>query len=182
MSKEIVQISDYDKNLILLIQQYKDSPFLQGIMKVFNKGANQLETACFEIRDLYWLDTAEGVQLDTIGTILGYSREGRSDADYRTFLKSNAGATFSGTPEEVISLLKASYGYPSPIEYFRDSVPAQYYIYDEDRLELSNDILETISPSGVLGLFAYPIAWGDTADDEPWLIDANGDEICAVAV
>lgn len=84
---EIQQIHDYNYNLILLIQQYKDKPKFKGLVEGMNDQANDLETAIFEIRDNFWLDTAEGVQLDVIGLIVGEDRLGRSDADYRDAIK-----------------------------------------------------------------------------------------------
>ena len=67
---DIQKITDYNYNLILMIQQYKDKPKFKGIVEGMNDQANDLETAIFEIRDNFWLDTAEGVQLDVIGIIL----------------------------------------------------------------------------------------------------------------
>jgi len=88
MGQEIVKITDYDQILDLLIQQYKDKPKFVAILEAMNDQADDLESALFEIRDNYWLSTAEGDQLDVIGEIQGESRQGRNDTDYRTAIES----------------------------------------------------------------------------------------------
>jgi len=101
--KEIQKITDYNYNLNLMIQQYKDKPKFKAILEANNVQANDLETALFEIRDNFWIETAEGVQLDTIGIIVNEKRLGRNDTDYRDAIKSriiiNNG---SGEPEIII--------------------------------------------------------------------------------
>lgn len=111
MTKEISKINDYDVNLTLLIQQYKDKPKFKGILEAISDQADDLETAIFEIRDQYYIDTAEGVQLDVLGEIQDIAREGRTDTDYRTVIRAkiivNNG---SGEFETVITLLTEVFG------------------------------------------------------------------------
>ena len=71
-----------------MIQQYRDKPKFKGIIESMNAQADDLETAIFEIRDNFWLETSEGVQLDVIGIIVGEERLGKSDTDYRNAIKS----------------------------------------------------------------------------------------------
>lgn len=111
MSKEIEQITDYNTNLELLIQQYKDKTNFVGILQADNSQADDLETAIFEVRDYFWLDTAEGDQLDVLGAIQGEERLGRTDTDYRAAIKARVIInTGSGEPETVISTVKDIYG------------------------------------------------------------------------
>jgi hypothetical protein len=180
---ELVQITDYNSRVLsLIIEQFKEKETVKGIPRAMNIQANDLEEALFEIRDNYWITTAVGVQLDVIGHILNIPRDGRADEEYRTFLLSRVGASFSGTPEEIIATLIFAYEYSTPVIYFTEGYnnPAHYYIIDNDGNDLSNSILEPLSPAGVLGLFVVPILYGDTTLPEPWLLDANGNQIyCA---
>ena len=111
MSKEIVQITDYDVNLPLLIDQYKNKPRFVDVLESDNVQATDIETALFEIRDNYWLDTAEGVQLDVLGDIQGIVRNGLADKPYRQLIETkvviNNG---SGTPEILILAIQRIFG------------------------------------------------------------------------
>jgi len=107
----IKKIEDYDYNLSLLIQQYKDKPKFKQILQAMNKQAEDLENAIFEIRDDYWLSTAEGEQLDVIGKIVGIDRAGKDDINYREAIRVkiiiNNG---SGESSTIILFFKDLYG------------------------------------------------------------------------
>lgn len=111
MSKEIVQITDYNINLDLLISQYKNKENFKGILQAQNSQANDLEDAIFEVRDEFWLSTAEGDQLDIIGSIHKETRQGRNDTDYRAAINVrivlNNG---SGEAETIIKALTDLFG------------------------------------------------------------------------
>ena len=132
MSIEIEKIDDYNINLELLISQYKDKTNFVNIVKSDNSEANELEDALFEIRDNYWIDTAEGVQLDVIGRIAGESRLGRSDADYRMAIKIRIAINNgSGEPETVITFMK----------FYFNSTKIQLKSVGNANLEIWTDIL-----------------------------------------
>jgi hypothetical protein len=175
---EIVKITDWDARIIaLIIEQYKEKTLIEGIPTIANIQAQDLENALFEIRDNYWLDTAEGKQLDVIGKIMNILREGRNDTEYRMFLKSQAGATFSGTPEEIINILKASFGY-SVVEYTPGypEEPAFFYINTEGQPYVAQDVLYQLSPAGVGGLLLSGLA--DAQDNQ--IQDGQGRDIGVV--
>jgi hypothetical protein len=175
MSINIVQINNYDENVLeLFLQQYANSVNLLGIASGANAQADELETALFEIRDLFWLDTATGVQLDTIGLIFVVDRNGKSDADYRNAIKEKITQKFSGEPESIIEILKTIYGATFVI-YTPGwpTIPASYYIVTDGTI--TQEQLEMISPAGVqpfLGDFLVD-ALGNKIQD------ANGNNIIA---
>jgi len=177
MSGEIVKIEDYERVLELLPDQFRDSVNLRALFEIRAAQAQDLEDAMFEVRDNYWLDTATGVQLDVIGDILNRPRDGRTDEEYRTYLKNIGTSILSGTPGEIITALQVIYGLEGPIIYSPE-YPAGYFIYDEFGYGISTDVLEPITPAGVQGFFGSPIAQGDLSEDEPWMIDATGEPIC----
>lgn len=172
----IEQISDYDRiTLNLILDQYKDSPRLQGIVRAANAQAENLEQALFELRDSYWIDSAEGTQLDTIGRILREERQGRADAEYRQALRAKGAQTFSAEPEAIISILKALFG-ATYAEYSPEwsHTPAQYHVRTD--ATITEEQLQTISPAGVLGLL-YGYLIDDSGDA---LVDSQGNNIGVV--
>jgi hypothetical protein len=111
MAIEIVQITDYDVNNDILLEQFKNKNKFIQICQKLSLESNQIEDCLFEIRDLYWIDTAEGDQLDVLGAIQGIDRDGRTDSEYRKVIKAkiviNNG---SGEPETIIKALIDIYG------------------------------------------------------------------------
>ena len=57
-----------------LITQYRESLKLIAYIKVFLAQADELEGVLCDLLDDRWIDTAEGVQLDVIGAIVGQPR------------------------------------------------------------------------------------------------------------
>lgn len=174
---EIVKV-DHTENIGLLLAQFKDAPNLTGLLTVNNEQANEFMDALFEVRDLFWIDTAEGTQLDVIGSIINLARMGYNDTDYRARLKRNMTLqNFSGTPEEIKLAIFLVYGW-NPEIFFNRYCPATYFLVADDDTPVDHSELEQYSPAGVLGLFAYPILQGEPED---LLLDANGNTIYCVS-
>jgi len=144
----ITQIPDYTINLELMLEQYKLSTKLRGIIDSANDSADDIETALFEIRDLFYIDTAEGVQLDTIGAVFGINRGGDTDAVYREKIKTKGSLTASGEPEAIIEILLSLYGatYVTYIPAY-PGVPAAYYLMTDASVTIPS--LRLFSPAGV---------------------------------
>ena len=172
----MAKITDYSVNLSLLLEQYKQSTNLKGILSVMDSEADDFEDCLFEIMNNYWLYSAEGVQLDVLGKIFNISRMGQSDADYRITIGNKATAYKSGEPETIISILKLFY--LATYVYYRSSgpaVPAGYYL-DTDA-NVTSEQLKKFSPAGVQLYLLNHIQDGDGNN----LVDANGNQICSVA-
>lgn len=58
-----------------LIGQFHGKPVLQAIIEAFGEELDELEQAFSDLRDKRWIDTAEGAQLDGIGTIVNQPRQ-----------------------------------------------------------------------------------------------------------
>lgn len=170
---EIVQITDYDTDTLnKILEQFKDSTNLKGIVESANTSANDIEQALFEIRDEFWITTAVGTQLDVLGIIWDVQREGLSDTDYRTKILSKISLNVSGEPEVIISILKLLFG--ATFVTYLPFYPAGFYIYNDS--DITIDELELISPSGVQSYLLQDIhdANGN------YLADANGNPIVCV--
>lgn len=67
--------------------------------------AQDLENALRQLELYRFVDTAEGVQLDTIGSIVGQDRGGLSDADYRRYIRARVAANKSrGVQEDLLTV------------------------------------------------------------------------------
>ena len=145
---ELIQKTDYSTNLDLMLEQYKNASNVRGMIDSSNDQADDLEAAIFEVRDLYYIDTAEGVQLDFIGDIWDVPRNGESDSDYRMRIKTTAALQSSGNPEEIINILKALFG-ATFVTYIPGypSEPGSYTVITDAVITVSE--LKIFSSSGV---------------------------------
>lgn len=141
----ITKIDDYKVNADLVLSQFQDSEKLKGIMQAMGDSRNDLETALFEIRSEFEIDDAVGEQLNILGSIFVEDREGRTDTEYRQAIKAKGAQQYSGEPESIIEILKASYG--ATYVHYRPYYDAKYYIITD--ADISSEDLISISPAGV---------------------------------
>lgn len=118
---------------------------LWSIIAAAGLEADSIEQALFEIRDNFYMTTAEGVQLDTIGSIFGVPREGLGDDDYRGQLVIRAASFFSGTPEDIISACANLLGGTST--QFVPMFPAGFTLFTDASITKAS--LEILAPAGV---------------------------------
>ena len=164
---EIVQITNYaEAALPLMLDQYRDSPNLRGMVGAFGAEMDKLETAMFEVRTILNIATAEGAQLDLIGRIANKGRDGLSDADYRAVLAVWFTTTSSGTPEDILRNIKETTGATDAV--YMPEYPAGFVVWFHPVAgSYSQEQLESESPAGVQGFL------GDI------LVDATDDPIQA---
>lgn len=175
MSIEIDKL-DYSENESLFLEQYKDSDKLNGVIQLWYQACRDAEDALFEIRDLGWLYTAEGVQLDQIGEIFSVDRiAGESDADYRVRIIIAINLTQSGTPEEIIEFLRNAGA--SQVDYYpgdRFDMIAAYIVVSDTSVTQSE--LEKISAAGVSPRVGGYLATEDTTTEE-YIVTEDGKRI-----
>lgn len=71
-----------------LLQQYKNSENLKGLLTAFVQEIQNIENMNFDLLTNRTLDNATGTTLDNIGSIVGVARQvGESDANYRTRIR-----------------------------------------------------------------------------------------------
>lgn len=157
----IDKIGDYNINLELMLEQWKSSEKLKGVISASMTRANDMEDAIFEVRDLMDIDNGEGLSLDYIGKVWNTDREGNDDAAYRILLKQTKAKSFSGEPESIIEILKATYG--ATFVQYSPEYPGKYRLVTD--AFLSQSILDNISVAGVGAVLGGAI------------IDANGNNI-----
>jgi hypothetical protein len=80
-------------------------PKIEGFLGALITPWQGLEDAHLQLADLRWVDTAMGVQLDLFGSIVGESRKGKTDEQYRRFIRARILInTSKGLPENLIKL------------------------------------------------------------------------------
>lgn len=157
----MVEISDhYERANALLASQFRDTlpgeaknnmqKLLKGLIDSMQEIDNQNQELIFE----RFLQTAQGVQLDGIGQIVGLARvPGQTDQSYREDIQFQIFINQSnGTPEEAIQILKYLTD-ASKVWYF-DMFPAAYEMatngltFPPHPVDLVTAI-QQISPAGV---------------------------------
>lgn len=160
MGNDLIQISDYDVFLDLLIQQFKDKPKFVQVLQLLTKQCEDIETAIFEFLNEFSIDTAVGAQLDLIGRLVGLNRNGRDDASYRTLLQIKVEINFSaGTPESLLKAAVALYDasnvqytpiYPAKVQLWTDGDIGLFQVFNLE-LDVVNDLME-LDDGGILEL------------------------------
>ena len=105
---EIIKITDHEAAAVArLLTQYKDKPNFEGIIRSIVEQYQDAEDATFDLIAGRALLTAEGQQLDNLGTIVGVERQGFDDDFYRTLIFVQIGKnTSQGEPEKLITILQ----------------------------------------------------------------------------
>ena len=150
----------------LLLEQYKDSPNLNGILEQMAAEDQKIEVACQEMLAILDIDAMSGANLDLIGAILCCPRGGLADSAYKVLLKASQGVFDSGTPERIRTLVKA-YSGATRVQYY-PKYPAGFKLVLDGIPQISPELdafIAAKSPSGVGGGLAGAIACEDVASD-----------------
>jgi len=169
----IEQIPDYSVLVEKLMEQWKNSPNLVGIIEGSMVQANKMEDAIFEVRDLTNLDVATGINLDVLGKPWNELRESKSDADYRIAIQEKKLLSFSGEPEVIISILKGTYA--GTFVNYSPEYPGKYRVKTDATIPFNS--LQEISMAGVQGFLAGNII--DQAGN--FIVDEQGNNIIHVS-
>lgn len=123
------KITDHgDKAVDRLTGQYQDAVKLKNIVRLHAESMQDIEDVLYDFMNSHWLETAEGVQLDKIGLIVGEPRLSRNDEDYinAILLRINLNRT-GGQPEKIYDLFRNLFR-PDVILY-REVYPASIEIF-----------------------------------------------------
>lgn len=95
-----------DQAFSRLLEQFKDKPNIEALLKGWMKGVQTTEDSLFDLLNNRSIQTAFGIQLDYIGKIVGIKRGGRSDASYREAIQLQILInTSEGTPDDILEIL-----------------------------------------------------------------------------
>lgn len=107
-----VTINHREQGKSRLLHIFKDKPSILALLDTYMKQYNSLELVVYQLletRNLSDLESVDGVYLDEVGDIVGESRLGRSDADYRRGITLRIGVNNTqATPNYLMQLLKST--------------------------------------------------------------------------
>jgi len=108
----ITKITDHAGQAVArLVQQDRGKPNIEGLVSDMAAQWQGLEEALFQVLVERAIDTAVGVQLDAIGTIVVEPRDGRTDAIYRRHLRAKIRTNRSdGQVEDLIAIARLVLG------------------------------------------------------------------------
>lgn len=154
------KIDLFEKAWELALDQYQSSPKLKALIQAMVRNGQPFEDAAERLAKWADLNSAEGGWLDILGIIRNLSRNpGESDDDYRARLKEKMRVDNAGTPDNIIANAADISGDPNP--QYMDEMPATFFVYTPDGLQIPRRRLQKLAPAGVLAL---PGAWLKTVD------------------
>lgn len=139
-------ISHVDQGLSLLLAQFKGRPRIQAWAKAYLRQCQLLEDAIYDVLIQRLIDNAVGVQLDTIGKIVGELRSGMNDATFKIFITARIRINRSrGNTEDVLDVVAII---TTTTLRFREYRPACLYmeflaITDRDPVLIFRELHET---------------------------------------
>jgi hypothetical protein len=100
----------------LLLHQFSQSPKLKALLRALVAPFHDVDEQVHKLHHGGYIDNAKGASLGVIGNIVGQSRLGMKDEDYRPWIKVaiclNNGC---GTPENVLAILRILFDKTPPI-------------------------------------------------------------------
>lgn len=140
MAEEIELIETHeDDALDRLLEQYKGKPQIEGVISSITAQIQDMENVAYSLIVGRAIATAEGVQLDLIGTIVGLARvSGQSDDTYRTLLYVKIGTnTSQGAPPKIISIYKLLTG--ASVVFYQNLTRASILLAVDIDIDPDND-------------------------------------------
>lgn len=152
-----------DAGVERLIQQYKEKPSLEAILRSLIDQIQDAEDAYQQLLNFRSIDNAFGQTLDLIGSIVGATRlTGESDDNFRLRIRYQVSLnTSEGQPERVLDSYRLITGesfvliqelYPAAV-----SVSSAFAFADQAEVDRVLAVVESVAPAGVrvdyLGVF-----------------------------
>lgn len=171
----MIRINDYFLEVIepRMLQQYRDAPNFSAIVRAGCVQSDAEETVLWAVIASRDVDQAIGESLDMIGSVLGLTRDGRSDGDFRDFIKATPSRRSEGTPEDLIRFAKDVLG--AATVAYTPKYPAGCALLAD--ITLDQGVLNTIAPAGVM--VANGTRMVDTQGNP--LVDTNGNRIYCIS-
>lgn len=128
-----------------LTSMWSDKPNVVGLLTSFLESIQGIEEVYADILTSLNLDSAVGVQLDTLGLIVGQPRGGRGDGAYREAIKLRIAINNSDGTEPVVTPLVLALTGAEKAEV-SESFPASVtYVLSGDDVDVSADIITDIN-------------------------------------
>jgi len=165
MAGELVaKNTDHEGAVRRFIEQFKSKPDLETLARIYLRQIQDLEDATFEVILERDLDNAVGVQLETIGKIVGQVRTTPDDDRYRTAIRARIAINLSdATAEDVIKVAKLLLDEFGESFTLRDEPPAQFRVTVHDPLQSADaDLLHQLLDEADAGGVRLMLVWNET--------------------
>jgi len=170
-----------------LTNQFSEKPLINAVVKAMITPVQDVETLSDAVRNERWIATAVGVQLDGCGYIVGESRQGRTDDEYRAAILFRIFVnTSNATPEDLIHGLRYLTS-PYDIQYI-EQYPATAMLFTDGPEVPSNiqSVIQSLSPAGISDVpvmvsFAHapPFRFGSESDPGELFVNSDADYLTA---
>lgn len=132
---------------------------VQELVRILVAPADRLEAAMHQVLLAFDLETSEGLQLDLLGKLVGQSRFGMVDEDFRRFIRARIKANkSSGTINEILEVIGLVLDDAGATLTFKDEWPAAFSLEITDTVislalaEILVAFLRVTKAGGVRGL------------------------------
>jgi len=163
----------YDPNhvlegLALLLQQWRSSPKVTGILTTYLKQFQVLEDTVWDVINSRMVDTAVGAQLDMLGDLVGEARKGRNDTDYRAAVRLRIRVNRSqGRAVDVIDVATQGSGAPAIYREYPESLVWEVELNNSSSpVEVAKLLMQTKAAAS-RGYIVYTV-WPTPADTMRW--------------
>jgi len=139
--------------LATFLEQFKGQAILSALLSSYVAQVQELEAVFFDVLASRTIDAAEGDQLDLLGALVGQPREGRSDSDYRIWIKARIRVNLSsGTSNDILATIDAILSSTGRAE-ITETPPAAMLVTVSDALGgTPADVAELISQARGAGI------------------------------
>lgn len=138
-----------------LTNQFTEKPLIKALTAAMLTPIGVSETVADQLKNERWISTAVGAQLDGAGYIVGESRKGRSDDEYRKWILFKVFVnTSNATPEDLIYGLRFLTS-PDDIQYI-EQYPATAMLFT-DGPNVQDDIQATMQDLAPAAISTMPI-------------------------
>jgi hypothetical protein len=159
--------------LNMLLEQFRDSTNLRGVLEALFDQIQDLEDAVQPIIDARNIDDATADRLDCIGQLVQVPRDGRSDDAYRIRIRAELALLNSdGTTEDLIAVLQALLALATPDDILvNEYFPKTIYIRPQNLVvsaadaAIINTAMNRAKPAGT----ELHLVYTDTASSDETL-------------
>ncbi len=160
---EITSVDHVQRTFDRLLFQFQgaDQPTIQAIVRSYACQSQELEQVFLDLVVQRYLDNAAGAQLDGLGAIVGESRRGRSDTDYRTAIRARIRINKGNARIEDV-LLVFTQAFPTSGFNLTEPVPAHVWLEVVAALgpgtptpQLLAELLDQTVGGGITGRLIY---------------------------
>lgn len=156
----IPSFSDYSEDaLSKLLWQYDNSPNLRGLVNSTTTQLDSTQMDTLGIVQSFNVSTATGALLDLIGKIVGETRLGRTDDDYRDAIRFRTILnTSNGTPTRILEAIATTTSATKTRIWEHYPVSAIYYTNGSVAPQNLSNVIQEASPvtSGRVFIFSDP--------------------------